>query len=195
MSIDSKPTLKLTDVDKVVILLEIADALNSLHYNNEYHNNISHNSILISPTKDAYLHNFYNNEKKASVLTKPSASFYYQTKGEAQYLLDHENGTLENYNMDDTEKKKKDIYSYGVLLNTIFSEKSPEVLFDIKNLPRNERLKIMSRGYDVFLLSENEEKNSENEEKNSENEEKTKINEIIKKCMNNSYVSFSKVID
>ena len=51
----SEKRIEISFIDKIIMIIEIATALNDLHSNDEYHGNLSSQSIFINSSKDAYL--------------------------------------------------------------------------------------------------------------------------------------------
>lgn len=127
-------------VDKIVIILEIAMALNDLHNNNKYHGDLSSKFISLNSMKDAYISFFFYDR-----INEPNMT---QLKGPIMYRMP------ENFydTIDDEAKKNKlaDIYSFGVLMFEILTEKSPDN-FLLKK-PRAERMAVLNGDFCDFLF-------------------------------------------
>ncbi|KAK8887004.1 hypothetical protein M9Y10_038039 [Tritrichomonas musculus] len=188
--------LHLTSVDKIVMILEIATALKDLHSHNEYHGNLSHQFIFINSSKDAYIGSFCYDQCLETDSSKLRGPYYYRAPEIRKGIHDQ-------------NEQMADIYSFGVLMHEIVTEKTPESRFG--NRPRKERLEILKNekekskntsnfiDYCDFLFKEgggNEvfEDNYKDEEGNSFKGMK----EIIEKCMKTEtterYSSFKELI-
>ncbi|KAK8886998.1 hypothetical protein M9Y10_038033 [Tritrichomonas musculus] len=207
----SKSIIKLTHVDKFVMIYEIATALKDLHSNDEYHGNLSSQFIFINSSKDAYLELFCNDRSLERDSTKPRGPFYYRSPE----ILENEPITKAD-NLEDEEYVKllqqADIYAFGVLMHEIITETSPErrmgsiqyaellkILKGVCNI-ENQKYADNIKNYCDFLFKEgggNEvfEDNYKDEEGNNFKGMK----EIIEKCMKTEtterYSSFEEIIE
>ncbi|KAK8886995.1 hypothetical protein M9Y10_038030 [Tritrichomonas musculus] len=198
-----KKRVKLSAIDKIVIILEIATALKDLHSNNEYHGNLCSQFIYLTSTKDAYIGAIYYDENYDNEATRPIGPFYYRAP---EFISKEASERDEKYIK---QNQLLDVFSYGVLMHEIVTEKTPESRFG--NRPRKERLEILKNekekskntsnfiDYCDFLFKEgggNEvfEDNYKDEEGNSFQGMK----EIIEKCMKTEtterYSSFKELI-
>ncbi|KAK8885013.1 hypothetical protein M9Y10_044141 [Tritrichomonas musculus] len=140
--------LSLTIVDKIVIIMEIADALKGLHKNDLFHGNLWNQSVYLSAKKDAYL-TFFSYQKNSEFNdTKAKGPLYYR----APEKLDEEDKFDDSLH-DETYisyQKKGDIYSFGVLIHAILTEVKPENMFG--NCSRDLRVKIIRDDYSNFIF-------------------------------------------
>lgn len=71
--------IKFSIVDKIVIILEIASALNDMHFHGQYHGNLSNRMIYINSSKDAYIGSICYNRESAYFSPVPLNEFYFQS--------------------------------------------------------------------------------------------------------------------
>ncbi|KAK8837936.1 hypothetical protein M9Y10_035878 [Tritrichomonas musculus] len=200
---DNNNNLKLSSVDKIVIITEIAMAMRDLHSLDEYHGNLSSQSVFINSKLDGYIGSICYDRLLETDATKPRGPFYYRSPE----ILSNENSTESKKSKDkddddyiETEEHIKqeqnnDIYSFGVLVHEIFTDVSPESRFG--NRPRQTRLNILKgtddkyKGYFNFLLKEGG--------KNEIFDDIPELKDFIEKCMKTEpderYQSFKEIID
>ncbi|KAK8887003.1 hypothetical protein M9Y10_038038 [Tritrichomonas musculus] len=174
----SKSIIKLTHVDKIVMIYEIATAMKDLYSHNEYHGNLSSQFIFINSSKDAYLGSFCYDRSLETESTKPRGPFYYRSPE----ILENEPITKAD-NLEDEEYVKllqqADIYAFGVLMHEIITETSPERRMG--NRPRDTRLKIL-KGYCNIENQKNANNGSEKKDKNTKSQEKENGDEFDDYC-------------
>ena len=180
--LNSEPKIILTFVDKIVILLEIATALNDLHSHDQYHGDICSHFIHLSSNKNAYIINFCYDKKSESQATELKGPFYYRSK-ESMEALDESVNT----------EQKNDIYSFGVLFHEVITEINPETR--LKNMQTMQRIKILNEYYYEFLFS----KSNDDFFSKGPKEDMDIIKNIIGKCMKQNpeerYSSFKDLIN
>lgn len=176
----SKRRIELTYVDKIMIFLEIATALNDLHQNGEYHGNLNSHSILMNSKKDVYLACF-SVERYSKYDSTPKDNYYFIPPE----LINKDQNKDEEKDEDFIRNSQKgDIYSFGVLMYTVITEKEPDFLFAGKT--RKERLNILNNGYVDFLFTKEESQNFFNENGYLTDDMGNcwiGMKEIIEKCM------------
>lgn len=196
----NSPKIEITIVDKIIIMKEIAIAIRDLHSNNQFHGFLSHKAIYLNSKKDAFLGSLCFDPVKEAQLTKPSAGFYNQTPESAKKIIeskrdntnknDDQNEVNSNNSKDDyddfSQNVKSDIYSFGVLVYSIFSNVSPEARME--KMTRADRLKILSGDYYQYLIDQNDIKIFDNDDLMQS------IKELIKKCMKREFTSFDDIL-
>lgn len=155
-------SIELSAIDKIIIILEITQALDDLHSNDEYHGNLCTQNIYLSSSKDAYIGLFAYDDNGENESTKPKGPLYYRSP----------DTKTENMQI-------KDIYSLGVIMHEVFTGVSPEKRMG--NRSRFDRVKIMKsleRGcYSNFLFS------GQNNECFNDKQDFYGFKEIINKCL------------
>ena len=193
-----KKNVKLSNIDKIVIILEIATALKDLHMNDKYHGNLSSQFIYVNSHKDAYICCICYDKNKEKEVTRPKGPFYYHSP---EYINENEDENNVKQSVDEIEdeeflKKQKliDIYSFGVLIYEIITEYSPISLFG--NEPRKKRLEALKNNYFQFLFDKYDQMEDKNESDVSLLKEMKKI---IEKCMQKNsddrFSCFREIID
>ncbi|KAK8871623.1 hypothetical protein M9Y10_007358 [Tritrichomonas musculus] len=178
-------TVNLTLVDKIVIILEIARALRDLHLNDEFHGNLSSQSVYLDSNKDAYLFIFDYDEESEKDGTRTSGPFYYRPP--ERYSSDEQN----QLNRDNVDFELYDVYSFGVLMHEIATDTSPGLRME--NKPRKERNDIINGKYFEFLMK------GKNNEIFGNDSILNELKNVIEKCIENDpknrYKSMNELIN
>lgn len=139
----------LTNVDKIVIMKEIAIGLYQLHKNRFFHQNLNSSYIFISRKKDAYIGGGFAYDIEFEQLqTKTSTSCYYKDPE----LFTNQKSDLSDESEIIKSKIKHDVYSYGVLLYEIATMKYPIDLLIGKS--KEQIIHIIKDNYFQFLFSQ-----------------------------------------
>ena len=195
-SITNQSVIQLTIVDKIVIILEIATALNDLYSHNGYHGGLSDQSIFISSSKDAYIGSFFydrNHDFHCSFLPN---QLNFRSPERFKY------GVSKAINI--KQEQMADIYAFGVLMHEIITEKTPKKR--IGNISVDQKMKILKcehnkyKDYCDFLFKEGG--GNEVFEDNYKDDGVISfkgMKEIIEKCMKKEttkrFSSFEEIID
>lgn len=176
--------INLTISDKLTILIEIAQGLLDLHTHDHYHGNFCGESVYLSSSKDAYIGRLAYDKTLEKNFTRLPGCVYTRPP---EFWTD-----LKNQQNDLRKEQLGDIYSFGVVMHSIFSEVNPEIRFT--GMFHAERFKIISgNNYCQFLLG-----NAVGNEI-FQNEKYAKAKEIIEKCMkpnpNDRYHNMNEVIN
>ena len=190
-SIQTTKKIEFTFVDKIVIILEIANAIKSLHLNDQYHGNLASQSIFMSSKKDAYLGGFSYDKLIDTNASKSTSTFFYRPPEVHSNLLD-------NLNKEDLLEKQKlvDIYSFGVLMHEIITETPPKSR--IGNKTRSGISATVSNFCEFLFSGYNNEYFNDNWS-DIRGDSLIGVKEIIENCMKKEseerYQSIEKVID
>lgn len=115
----TKPNL-FTQVDKIVMIKEIAIGLSELHERYIYHQNLNDSDIFIDNDQNAYIGNFAYDLNREIGNTKDCPFKYYWHPN----LVEKPN-SLSIENEANEQKSRYDIYSFGVLIHEIVTTMSP----------------------------------------------------------------------
>ena len=198
---DDNNNVELSLVDKIVIITEIAMAMRDLHSYNEYHGNLSSQSVFISSKLDCYIGSICYDRLLEANATKSRGPFYYRSPEIHSIENSVESNKLKDKDDDYVEteehikqEQKNDIYSFGVLVHEIFTEVSPKSRFGKRS--HDTELNILEgtddkyKGYFNFLIEEGG--------GNEIFDDNPELKDFIKKCMKTEpderYPSFKEMI-
>lgn len=158
--------VKFTLIEKVVIILETATALKDLHDNNKYHGTFYSSNVLLNSMKDAYITSFFYDENDENSSSLSKGQIYYRAPP----------NYYESVNDHIKKNQLNDIYSFGVFLVEVLTQKRPDLRF--KKLARLQRLDILKgNNYFDFLF--------ENEDDEEFKDDLKIFKEIVHECMKN----------
>ncbi|KAK8839386.1 hypothetical protein M9Y10_031735 [Tritrichomonas musculus] len=188
--------IELTNVDKIVMIIELATALEDLRSHGEYHGNLSNKFILINSSKDAYIGSTYYDIIDEINASKSKSPLYYRAPEFFQNKRDND---------DVKQMQAYDIYAFGVLMFEIITRISPEMQFG--NAPREERINIIKANCENEIKDDGKEKTHKKTKQykdyfeflSSKGNNLEGMEGIIEKCMKKSseerYSSFKDLIE
>lgn len=135
-----KSKVDFTLVDRIVMIKEIAIALNDLYELNQKHGNFSIGSIYINSDKDAYLGEIAYDRQKENELTKTPEKVIYRAP---EILLKQ---------CEEDEYILADIYSFGLTMYDIITGESVQSL--LRKKARFQLYKLLQEGVYKYLFSD-----------------------------------------
>lgn len=137
-----------TNVDKIVMIKEIAIAFNQLHKNGIFHQNLNSSYIFVSETKNAYIGGFAHDPNVELMNSKNDPSIFYR-----DYDISEPTGPIiceSNIEFENNKNIMYDVYSFGVLIYEIITAQYPSDLFIGKS--RAQIIEILKEKYHEFLF-------------------------------------------
>lgn len=135
--------MQLTFVDMIIMFLQVATALNTLHLNNEFHGYLSTSSIYVNSNKNVVIGEIAYDKRNEGDQTRIPEKVFYR----APEFLSYKD------NPDDINSKKlSDIYSYGIIMYETITKIAPRK--HMRNRARFLIYKIMNEGIRNSFFSE-----------------------------------------
>lgn len=185
-----KQIIRLTYVDKAVIIIEIVKAIVDIHSDNKFHGNISDENISIDWRNNAYFKEIYHDRSNEFNSTIFDNHAYFHSPRLIKLIYDQHN--LDQNQGTFNEHVKDDLYSLSILIYEILTNEMPQNKFNGTREQKIEALK--SNTFESLLNGLNDECFQENAT-DSQGNTVADFKKIIKKCHEGGYETANDLLE